>query len=196
MSLEGGSLASVFEGWEGYNQSLVHAIEPLTAEQLAWRSAPGFRSVGELARHISFGRIGWFMRMNAPGSAELVAQIHDWTEDRDGNRYIVEESIDIAGKATELARWLRLSWTMVDSTLKLWTVADLAQTYRHTYHGTAFAVSRQWTTWRIMAHDIHHGGQLSIMLGQQGIDAFELIGLGGHITEPPLADATADSASP
>ncbi len=48
-------------------------------------------------------------------------------------------------------------------------------------------MSYQWTIWRIMAHDIHHGGELSLMLGMQGIEAFELSGLGGHITMPPLA---------
>jgi hypothetical protein len=48
-------------------------------------------------------------------------------------------------------------------------------------------VSRQWTIWRIMAHDIHHGGELVLMLGMQGIDNFELGDLGGHIIEPPLA---------
>jgi uncharacterized damage-inducible protein DinB len=188
MNAEGILLASVYDGWSGYNQSLIHAIEPLTPEQLAWRTAEGFRSVGELARHISLGRIEWFMRMNAPGSDELIAQIADWEQDRDGIRHIVEESIAITEQAGELARWLGASWQMVDATLKQWTVSDLATTYRHTYNGTAYAVSRQWTIWRIMAHDIHHGGQLSLMLGQQGIEAFELIGLGGHITAPPLAD--------
>ena len=39
-----------------------------------------------------------------------------------------------------------------------------------------------------MAHDIHHGGELSLMLGLQGIEAFELSAFGGHIVLPPLAD--------
>lgn len=46
-----------------------------------------------------------------------------------------------------------------------------------------------------MAHDIHHGGQLTIMLGAQGIDPPDLSGQGGHIIEPPLADDPADSES-
>ena len=43
-------------------------------------------------------------------------------------------------------------------------------------------------TWRILSHDIHHGGQIALMLGMQGIKAFELGDLFGHITLPPLAD--------
>ena len=60
-------LAQVLEGWDGYQTSLLHATAPLTNEQLSWRPAPGRRSLGELARHISMGRITWLCRMGAPG---------------------------------------------------------------------------------------------------------------------------------
>ena len=182
------SLATVYEGWNGYQTSLVNAIAPLTPEQLRWRPAPDLRSVGELVRHISLGRITWFMRMDAPGSAGLVDQIPVWDQDSDGNRQIVEDAVAIAEQATELVRWLEATWDMIDATLARWSVPDLARTYRHTWNGDVYAVSRQWTIWRIMAHDIHHGGELSLMLGLQGIQAFELGGLGGHIILPPLAD--------
>jgi hypothetical protein len=39
-----------------------------------------------------------------------------------------------------------------------------------------------------MSHDIHHGGELSLMLGLQGIEAFELSSLVGYIIEPPLME--------
>jgi hypothetical protein len=65
------SLIDVYRGWEGYQASLVHAVAPLTDEQLAFRAAPGLKSVGEIVRHIAAGRIDWFLRMNAPGCAEL-----------------------------------------------------------------------------------------------------------------------------
>ena len=62
----GPTLAHLFAGWEGYNQSILSALAPLSAEQLAFRPAANLRSVGELARHIAFGRITWWARMNAP----------------------------------------------------------------------------------------------------------------------------------
>jgi uncharacterized damage-inducible protein DinB len=68
-------------------------------------------------------------------------------------------------------------------------VADLAQTYQHTWNGDVYNISRQWTIWRILTHDVHHGGQIALMLGMQGIEVFELGDLFGHITLPPLADA-------
>ncbi|MBI1297850.1 hypothetical protein GC175_23185 [bacterium] len=77
---------------------------------------------------------------------------------------------------------------MIERTLREWTIADLAKTYRHTWNGDVYAISRQWTIWRILTHDVYHGGQLSLMLGMQGIEHFELGDLFGHITLPTLSD--------
>jgi hypothetical protein len=33
---------------------------------------------------------------------------------------------------------------------------------------------------------MHHGGQIAMMLGLQGIEAFELRALGGHIVSPEV----------
>jgi uncharacterized damage-inducible protein DinB len=184
-------LMHVYRGWEGYQTSLVHAIAPLSPEQLAHRSAPYLRSVGEIARHISGGRITWFHRMPAPGSAELVRHVPAWEGDEYGNRYVMEEAL-IADPtdAAALVRWLEATWQMIEATLTQWTVDDLEPTFRHTYFGKTYAISRQWVIWRIMAHDIHHGGQLSELMMMQGIDLPELGDQGGHVTEVPLADAS------
>jgi uncharacterized damage-inducible protein DinB len=178
---------TVYEGWDGYQRSILQAVTPLSREQLAWRPADHLRSAGELIRHIALGRIDWFLRMEAPGSRELAGQIDAWEEDPHGNRYAIEDAIVDPEQVTELARWLEASWQMIHQTLKTWTVDDLKKTYLHTWRGNTYVVSRQWTIWRIMAHDIHHGGELVLMLGMQGIENFELGDLGGHIIEPPLA---------
>jgi uncharacterized damage-inducible protein DinB len=181
------SLMAVYEGWEGYQSSLVNAIAPLTSAQLAWRPAPEANSVGEVARHISLGRITWFMRMGAPGSGALARRVKAWETDSDGNQDIVEGAIAITDQASELVRWLEVTWQMIETTLKSWHVSDLGKTYLHKWNGKDYAISRQWTIWRILSHDIHHGGELSLMLGLQGISAFELSDLFGHTILPPLA---------
>lgn len=183
------SLHEVFDGWQGYQTSLVHAVAPLTIDQLRWRPARSANSVGEVVRHISLGRVTWFTRMSAPGSADVAGRIRDWEQDADGNRDIVEGALKITDDAAQLVDWLERSWRMIATTLVAWKVDDLAQTYRHKWNGRVYAVSRQWTLWRILTHDVHHGGELSLMLGLQGIEAFELSGLFGHITLPPFADA-------
>ncbi|HEX6269496.1 MAG TPA: DinB family protein [Anaerolineales bacterium] len=188
MSPSTNPLTFVYEGWGGYRQSIVKAVTPLAAEQLTWRPTAHLRSVGELVRHIALGPIDWFLRMGAPGSQEMARQIAAWTEDPHGNKYVVEESIAVTDQASELIKWLEISSQMIDQTLKTWTVEDLTKTYRHTWRGNTYAISRQWTIWRIMAHDLHHGGELVMMLGMQGLENFELGDLGGHIVEPPLLD--------
>ncbi len=97
-----------------------------------------------------------------------------------GAMRLVEEAIPISGDAGALVAWLNDRWEMIDATLNAWTVDDLATTYRHVWRNDVYNVSRQWTIWRIMAHDIHHGGQIARILAERGIEAFELRGLGGH----------------
>ena len=45
-------LTSVYKGWDGYQQHLVHTLAPLSTEQLALRAALHLRSVGIVATHI------------------------------------------------------------------------------------------------------------------------------------------------
>ena len=180
-------LAKLYDGWQGYQQSLVAAVTPLTVKQLQWRPTAQHRSAGELVRHISLARLTWFRRMNAPGSADLSELVPVWVSDTDGNQQIVEEALPIAEQAEELVSWLNSSWKIVDETLQSWEVSDLGRSYNHVWNGQTYVVSYQWTIWRILSHDIHHGGELSLMLGMQGIEAFELSDLFGHIILPPLA---------
>lgn len=81
------ALERIFDGWAGYNTSLVNAVRPLTAAQLGWRPAGHLRTTGELVRHISLGRLSWFARMDAPGSAELSLRVSLWETDSDGSRH-------------------------------------------------------------------------------------------------------------
>jgi uncharacterized damage-inducible protein DinB len=181
------ALAALFEGWGNYQANLVQAVAPLSREQLAWRPGPSLRAVGEVVRHMALGRLDWFLRMGAPGSRELAGQITAWDQDPHGNRYVKEEAVAAIDDASELVRWLDDSWRMIERTLAEWTADDLWRTYRHTWRGSTYAIPYQWTVWRIMAHDLHHGGELALMLGMQGVQNFELGDLGGHTTLPPLA---------
>lgn len=183
MSEEKVSLMRVYHGWDGYQRSLAAAIAPLSQERLAYRPASDRRSVGEIAAHIAFGRLDWFQRMGAPDSAELVAQAASegvW-------KPWEQVAASVSDSPAEIVRWLEATWQMIETCLNLWTIADLGVTYLQAYGGKTYAVSRQWTLWRIMAHDIHHGGQLTILLAAQGIDLPDLGDNGGHIVEVPLA---------
>lgn len=85
-------LAELGEGWGGYQTSLLHAVEPLTAEHLAWRPVADRRSVGGIVRHLSLALVTWFARMGAPGIANVVAKVPAWTTDADGGRCAAEDA--------------------------------------------------------------------------------------------------------
>jgi uncharacterized damage-inducible protein DinB len=179
-------LAAVYEGWEGYQQSLEHAVSPLSPAQLDWRPAQHLRSLGEVIRHVALGRITWLARMKPPGIEVVTSQIARWQQDGDGERHVDETAVP-SDSPEVLSHWLALSWRPIEATLGAWSMDDLFQTYPHRYAGKVYAISRQWTLWRILSHDQHHGGQIAMMLAMQGIPAHELRALGGHIVAPPLA---------
>ena len=201
MSAPSPSLQAVYEGWDSHQQALMHAVTPLTPEQLAWRPAPNQASVNELIGHIAGARLWWFYKMGAPGSAALARRIAPWAGDAFDagdsdalNRWLtanLEWEETLTQTPGEPLRWLALSWQMIETTLNTWTVDDLAQTYRHIRQGQIYAVTRQWTIWRILSHDLHHGGQIALVLGLQGIDAPELAEQGGHLT--PWSPAAPDA---
>lgn len=175
-------LRDVYDGWDGYQLSLLHALESLTPDQLRWRPSPDRRSVGELVRHVALGRVTWFARMCPPGLEPVAAKVPKWYTDADGARHAVEQSLP-ADDPAALREWLLLSWQPVQRVLDEWTTDDLSRTFCHRFRGTDFLVKHQWVIWRILSHDCHHGGQIAMMLAIQGIEAPELRYLGGHITE-------------
>ena len=180
------TLGAIFEGWNGYQASLEHAIKPLTTEQLRRRPQPKVRSLGEIIRHLALGRINWLARMSAPGIEDVCQRVPNWFTDSDRARHVVEDSLPSDNSAA-LTQWLELSWRPIERMLDEWTVEDLFRTYLHQFRDTLYDVSNQWTLWRIMSHDVHHGGQIAMMLACQGIPAFELGALGGHVIAPPIA---------
>ena len=71
-----------YKGWEVYQEHLVQAIEPLTAEQLELKISPHLRSIGQLARHIVRTRAGWLYTMMGEGGPD-VAAIAQWEYEGD-----------------------------------------------------------------------------------------------------------------
>lgn len=198
MTMTAPLLKTIYEGWDSHQQALMCAVTPLMPEQFAWRPAPNQASVNDLIAQIAGDRLWWFYKMSAPGSATLARQIAPWAgetfnaEDSNELNRWMEANLQLEETLTKnpekALRWLESSWKMIETTLNTWTVGDLAQTYRHIREGKIYVVTRQWTIWRIMSHDLHHGGQLALMLGLQGIDVPELSDIGGHFTAWSLAE--------
>jgi uncharacterized damage-inducible protein DinB len=166
------------EGWVGYQRLLLDAIEPLSADQLSSRTAPFQWAVWQLAAHTAGSRTCWWhdilgegdaavrdmFRVEATTVPDLPLEDAGWEDDERHPR-----------SASELAEALERTWAMIDECLRRWSADDLAAEFSRTRrNGQVETFTRAWVVWHLIEHDLHHGGEISQILGTNGIAAPEL----------------------
>ena len=190
------SLLPFYAGWGRYEQRLVAAIAPLTMEQLALRNTPHHWSIGMYATHIVANRAWWFHARMGEGSDELTS-LELWALG------VCEADVDPGHTAAELVAGLEKTWRMIEETLARLTPADLErvvppltqadrerhakqvepalQPYAQMWLDAARlagdvgpSYSRQSIIWGVLEHDIHHGSEISTILGVHGLPVVEL----------------------
>jgi uncharacterized damage-inducible protein DinB len=153
-----GSLLPFYRGWETHNATLIAAIAPLTDEQLAIRPGGLRGEIWRVAAHIAGCRAYWFHAWMGEGDAALL-EYDQWHE------------ADTPRSAGELVTALTKTWALIHDCLSRWTPAMLADEFEPPGDER---LSRQWITWHVLEHDIHHGGEISATLGANGIAGLEL----------------------
>ena len=156
------TLATLYKGWDIYQEQLVKAITPLEAEQLALRAAPQLRSVGMIAAHIVGARVRWFHRLMGEGSVDIDL-LGTWDRPESPVR-----------SAAELVEGLEDSWQLIQNSLAHWMLADLDHVFEGTYGEEEYSLTRQWIIWHVIEHDLHHGGEISLTLGAHGLLGLDL----------------------
>jgi hypothetical protein len=144
--------ARVFESWQDYQEALKRAIAPLTAEQLQRQLIPGLRTPGEIAEHIVFGRALHLQRTLGEATAELTPFLR-WEED------------DTAHTAAEILHGLDLTWRFITSCLMRGSPTDDIPEEE---------VAIVQTIWGLLDHDLPHAGELSLLLGADGLPGVEI----------------------
>ncbi len=161
-------LADFYEGWAGHQGLLIAALRDLTPEQVALRTAPHQWAVWQLAAHIAGTRAYWFH--DVLGQGETAARDMFRVE----RSTVPGVSLDDAGweddesrprTAAELVDGLERSWNLVDECLRRWGLEDLDVTVE----GKSRTLRRAWVVYHVMEHDIHHGGEISQILGSHGL---------------------------
>ena len=156
-------LLPFYKGWDVYQQHLVEAVAPLSAEQLNLEAAPHLRSALQIATHIVSVRAGWTHYVLQEGDEELAA-IAEWG--RPGQP---------AKSGAELVAGLETTWRVLQDSLARWSPADLDEVLHDTdENGEDVPVSRQWVIWHLIEHDLHHGGELSFTLGMHNMKAIDI----------------------
>ena len=171
-------LEPLVKGWTGYQGLLLDAIRPLSAEQLASRTAPFQWTVWQLASHMAGSRAYWFHEILGEGDEQtghmfevesttvpdLPLEYAQWEDDEDHPR-----------TAGELTDAFERTWTLVEEPLRGWTADDLEVEFSRTRRtGETQTFSRAWVVWHLIEHDLHHGGEISQILGTNGLAAPDL----------------------
>jgi hypothetical protein len=143
----------VFESWQDYQEALKRAIVPLSEEQLQRRLILGLRTPGEIAEHIVFGRALHLHRTLGEGAAELTPLLR-W-----------EDADDPPHTATEILHGLELTWRFITSCLMRGSPTDALP------EEEALIVQ---TIWGLLDHDLPHAGELSLLLGADGMPGVEI----------------------
>jgi hypothetical protein len=145
--------ARAFQSWQDYQEALKSAIAPLTEDQLRRRLLPGLRTPGEIAEHIVFGRALHLQRTLGEEAAEL-APLLRW-----------EDGDDPPHTAAEIVDGLELTWRYLTACLMRGSPNDAMPEEE--------AAILQ-TIWGLLDHDLPHAGELSLLLGADGLPGVEI----------------------
>lgn len=145
--------ARAFQSWQDYQEALTRAIAPLSQEQIQRRLLPSLRTPGEIAEHIVFGRALWLHRTLGEQVAEL-APLLRW-----------EDSGDPPHTAAEIVQALDLTWRCIAVCLMRGSPADAVPEEQ---------VPMLQTIWGLLDHDLPHAGELSLLLGADGLPGVEI----------------------
>ncbi len=156
------TLETIYENWHGYQQKLRNSIATLTNQQLLLQPAPHMWPLGQLVQHIISVRAGWFSGTLQDQDATMRAYM-EW-----GQRESPARS------AAELALGLDETWAFIEARLQRWTPADCAMTFPDEWDGQTIEVSRSWVIYHVLEHDLHHGGEISLILGMNHLQAPDL----------------------
>ena len=155
------SILRVYSGWEKYNSLIETAIGPLTQEQLDLRPAEGLWSIRVLAGHIIGVRAWWFGATMGEGGEELRRFV-------DFDDHVEENRTDAAALVDGLSR----TWASLATSLKSWSDADLDQQFQRpspNREGQRPWRTREYIVWHVAEHDVFHGGEISLLLGMNGL---------------------------
>jgi uncharacterized damage-inducible protein DinB len=156
------TLEVMYENWKKYNDLLREAIALLTDEQLSLQPAPRMWPLQQVLQHIIGVRAGWFSG-TLQDEDEAMTGYMDWGQRESPSR-----------SAVEMVRALDETWAFIEARLQRWTPDDCAQTFPDEYDGEVWQVSRSWVIYHVMEHDLHHGGEASIILGMNGLKGVDI----------------------
>ena len=160
------NIAPFYEGWRLANDTIIAALEPLSAVDLALEIRSGF-PIWASASHLAGARVFWLCHIFKEPGAET-------TPFNDPTGFGWEDDLTHPRDAAELVGALRSTWSIVERTLATWTPESLTQEARRVGPGVVQIHTRQSVLWRMITHDAFHSGEISLALGSNGLGAIDM----------------------
>jgi uncharacterized damage-inducible protein DinB len=144
----------LFSHWDQIREGLISTIKAFSEEELIYTPYPGSWSVGKIILHIAGAEDGWLRHV-------VTRELDKWPEEYTLENYPSIEAIlqvldEVHARTTDYLGTLE----MEDISLIVETPWDSK-------------IPLLWIIWHVVEHEIHHRGELSLILGilgREGLD--------------------------
>ena len=162
-----------YDGWADQQQKLLDSLRPLTPEQMQLRAAPAEWAIWQLASNMAGGRLYWLCHMlgqDDPGLSQMFKVEHTTVPGLSLEWAGWEDDEDHPRGAEELVDAFQKTWAVAEACMDRWTFDDLnvAVTTKDAW-GRERTVTPGEALWRLMAHEVHHGSEISLILRIHGL---------------------------
>ena len=144
-----------FQYWTDVRKHLLRALDVVSDDQLAFVPREGLWSLGQVARHIAHAEEGWFR-------FAIAREYDEWPPEFTAADYPTVESIK---------QLLTDVHTRTETYLETLSLEDLEQPIK-TPWGETFRLG--WIIWLVIGHELHHRGEIFLMIGLMGLKAPDL----------------------
>jgi uncharacterized damage-inducible protein DinB len=141
--------ADLYPYWRQARRDLVSALSQLNDEQLDYSPRQGMRTIGDVARHIIDAEAGWV-------NLVVLQKDEPWPQ------YPQERLPTVQSILHEMERVHAVTIGLLQERDVRW----LDETREQGGHDFAL----RWVFWHILDHEIHHRGEIFLMLGMLGVE--------------------------
>ena len=139
----------IYPYWHLARRDLVDALSRLTEGQLDFAPQQGLRTIGDVARHIIDAEAGWV-------NLVVLEKDEPWPE------YPRERLPTVQSILDEMERVHAVTERLLDEHDARW-LSETRQRWEQTF-------LLRWVFWHILDHEIHHRGEIFLMMGMQGVE--------------------------
>ena len=149
------SLDQYFKHWQQVRTNLLASVDKFSDKELTYVPFPGSWSVGHIIRHIANAEDGWFRYV-------IMRELRDWPAESTSAAYpTVAATKVLLNKVHDRTQMYLSEWDADDLD------RPIEAPWGHTF-------KLEWIIWHVLEHEIHHRGELSLILGLLGHEGLDV----------------------